>query len=56
MLDVTAGHAAKVETLPLIHGDPFDRLLVAQRLTTPLRLLTHDKTIGRYSETVFCLG
>ncbi len=56
MLDVTAVHAAAVETLPLIHGDPFDRLLVAQALTEPLRLLTHDKALARYSDTVICFG
>ena len=56
MLDVTAAHAAAVETLPLLHGDPFDRLLVAQALTEPLRLLTHDKVLARYSDTVICFG
>ncbi len=56
MLDVTAVHAAAVETLPLIHGDPFDRLLVAQALTEPLRLLTHDKVLTRYSDTIVCFG
>jgi PIN domain nuclease of toxin-antitoxin system len=56
MLDITASHAAAVETLPTIHGDPFDRLLVAQAMTEPLRLLTHDKILARYSDTVICLG
>ena len=56
MLNVTATHAAAVETLPLIHGDPFDRLLIAQALTEPLRLLTHDKALARYSDTVICFG
>ena len=56
MLDVTAAHAALVETLPNHHGDPFDRLLVAQALSEPLRLLTHDKALARYSDTVICFG
>ncbi len=56
MLNVTAVHAAAVETLPLIHGDPFDRLLVAQALSEPLRLLTHDKALARYGDTVICFG
>ena len=56
MLDVTSAHAAAVETLPLLHGDPFDRLLIAQALTEPLRFLTHDKTLVRYSDTVICFG
>ena len=56
MLDVTAAHAATVETLPLIHSDPFDRLLIAQALTEPLRLVTHDRTLARYSDSVICFG
>jgi PIN domain nuclease of toxin-antitoxin system len=32
-LDITMEHALRVESLPLLHRDPFDRLLVAQSLT-----------------------
>ena len=56
MLDVTAVHAAAVETLPRLHDDPFDRLLIAQALTEPLRLLTHDRALACYSDTVICFG
>lgn len=52
LLDITAEHAAAVETLAPIHADPFDRLLVAQALTEPLRLLTHDSTVARYSDSI----
>lgn len=52
LLAVTPEHAAAVGTLPLHHGDPFDRLLVAQALTEPLRLVTADKKIAVYSDTV----
>jgi PIN domain nuclease of toxin-antitoxin system len=52
LLDVSASHAIAVETLPPIHGDPFDRLLVAQALSEPLRLITHDATVAAYSDTV----
>ncbi len=52
LLDVTPQHAAALETLPLHHGDPFDRLLVAQALTEPLRLVTADKRLTAYSDTV----
>lgn len=37
---VTAAHAAAVRALPDIHRDPFDRIVVAQALTEPLRLMT----------------
>lgn len=51
-LPVRAVHAAAVAALPLHHQDPFDRLLVAQSLAEPLRLLTADDTLLRYSDTV----
>lgn len=51
-LPVTAAHAAQVATLPPIHRDPFDRLLVAQALHEPLRLLTADPVLKRYSDLV----
>jgi PIN domain nuclease of toxin-antitoxin system len=52
LLSISAVHAAAVEDLPPIHADPFDRILVAQALTEPLRLLTHDRTVARYSDTI----
>ncbi len=52
MLPITPDHAAAIETLPPLHGDPFDRLLIAQALTEPLRLLTHDSRIAAYGEPV----
>lgn len=50
LLPITAQHAAAVEALPPIHRDPFDRLLAAQALIEPLRLVTHDATLARYSD------
>ena len=47
-LDLRPEHAAAVEGLPLIHADPFDRMLVAQALAEPMKLLTHDSMIARY--------
>lgn len=51
-LPIFGEHAIAVETLPAIHGDPFDRILVAQALTEPFRLLTHDRTVARYSDAI----
>lgn len=51
-LAIEPDHAAAVETLPDHHQDPFDRLLVAQALIEPMRLLTHDATVARYSDTI----
>lgn len=51
-LPVTALHAAATEQLPPLHGDPFDRILVAQAYSEPLRLLTHDRQLPAYGEWV----
>jgi PIN domain nuclease of toxin-antitoxin system len=47
-LPITAAHAATVADLPLIHRDPFDRLLIAQSILEPLTLLTNDLLLDRY--------
>lgn len=47
-LTVAAPHAIGVFTLPLIHRDPFDRILIAQAAAETLTLLTSDSLIGRY--------
>jgi PIN domain nuclease of toxin-antitoxin system len=51
-LPVRADHAAGVAKLALHHTDPFDRLLIAQAIAEPLRLLTADSTLIRYGELV----
>jgi PIN domain nuclease of toxin-antitoxin system len=51
-LAVTGLHAERLVTLPSIHRDPFDRMLVAQSLTESLRLLTNDAVLARYSDAV----
>jgi PIN domain nuclease of toxin-antitoxin system len=45
-------HALHVATLPSIHGDPFDRALVAQAFLEPMHLLTADVPLGAYGGTV----
>ena len=49
---IRAVHAAVAARLLLHHIDPFDRLLVAQAITEPLRLLTADAVLARYSDPV----
>lgn len=51
-LAIEPEHAAAIETLPKYHQDPFDRLLVAQALIEPMRLLTHDSNVARYGDTI----
>ena len=51
-LGVSPHHAAAVEALPALHGDPFDRLLIAQAFAEPLRLVTHDRTVAAYGDSI----
>ena len=51
-LPVTSAHAARVATLPDLHRDPFDRLLIAQILTESAVLITNDAQLGPYSGQV----
>ena len=51
-LPVSAGHAAAVAKLPVHHTDPFDRLLLAQAFTEPLRLVTADRTLAAYGGAI----
>lgn len=56
-LPVLSPHAVLVSSLPAVHRDPFDRLLVAQAIYGPLRLLTKDPVLAKYTElveVVFC--
>jgi PIN domain nuclease of toxin-antitoxin system len=51
-LPITAMHGAVAASLPEYHRDPFDRMLIAQAVTEPLRLLTADGLLRQYSELV----
>jgi PIN domain nuclease of toxin-antitoxin system len=52
LLEVRAEHAIEVESMDLDHSDPFDRLILAQALSEPLRLITKDRRLAAYSDTV----
>lgn len=54
-LPVRAVHAAMVRNLPDIHRDPFDRLLLAQAICEPLRLITADGYLAKYTDLVECV-
>ncbi len=51
-LAITSEHAVGVEQLPLLHKDPFDRLLVAQAVTEGITLLTADVLLAQYPAPV----
>ncbi len=47
-LPLTSQHAMAVIGLPMVHRDPFDRILVAQSIVEGITLLTADETLTRY--------
>lgn len=47
-LPVTVAHADRALRLPPLHGDPFDRLLIAQALAEGMILVTSDRAITSY--------
>lgn len=51
-LEITHHHAIATRELPLVHGDPFDRLLIAQAQVEGLTLVTNDSKIARYGTNV----
>ena len=51
-LPIAATHAVAVSALPVLHGDPFDRLLVAQALTEPMALITTDERLAAYPGSI----
>ncbi len=55
-LPVHSDVAIRVADLPMHHGDPFDRLLIAQALAGPMRLLTADTVLAQYTELVTLVG
>ncbi len=51
-LPVEAVHTVQLVELPFLHRDPFDRMLVAQSIVEPLRLVTSDTQLARYGNTI----
>jgi PIN domain nuclease of toxin-antitoxin system len=47
-LPITSEHTLFIEHLPLLHKDPFDRLLVAQATVEGITLLTSDSLVSQY--------
>ena len=47
-LPVVSDHVVAIDSLPAIHQDPFDRILVAQATVEGISLLTTDSVVGRY--------
>ena len=52
LLPIQYEHILQLEMLPRFHGDPFDRLLIAQALHEGLPILTDDPKFGQYGVQV----
>jgi PIN domain nuclease of toxin-antitoxin system len=55
-LPVRGYHTEALLGLAPIHKDPFDRLLIAQAIAEPMKLLTADSQLARYSSLVWVIG
>jgi PIN domain nuclease of toxin-antitoxin system len=51
-IPVSSEHALRVHGLPLLHKDPFDRLLLAQARSEGMLLVTADAAVAQYGESV----
>ena len=51
-LPITTEHAVFIDNLPLLHKDPFDRILVAQATVEGITLLTADVLVAQYPGTM----
>jgi len=52
LLPIALEHILALDQLPLHHGDPFDRLLIAQSMVENMALVTADEKIRRYDVDV----
>lgn len=54
LLGIELAHVVRAGDLPRLHGDPFDRMLVAQAQVEGIPILTSDPAIARYDvETIW---
>jgi PIN domain nuclease of toxin-antitoxin system len=55
-LPIEHPHALAVASLPPLHGDPFDRLLVAQATIAGVPILTADPAVAQYPAETLLVG
>jgi PIN domain nuclease of toxin-antitoxin system len=51
-LPIAADHAIRAGRLPLLHADPFDRMIVAQAQCEGLTVVSRDEAVSRYDVAV----
>jgi PIN domain nuclease of toxin-antitoxin system len=55
LLRIEPDHAAFIDHLPALHGDPFDRLIVAQCKVDGLTLITRDSKVAAYDPSIMLI-
>ena len=55
-LPITSLHSLLVRTLPMLHKDPFDRILLAQAASEGLVFITADKVLTQYPGSIVFVG
>ncbi|MCL2462641.1 MAG: type II toxin-antitoxin system VapC family toxin [Defluviitaleaceae bacterium] len=55
-LRITGKHALTVSSLPLLHKDPFDRMLLAQAVSEGIPLMTADACVAQYPADIIFIG
>jgi PIN domain nuclease of toxin-antitoxin system len=51
-LEITGKHVLAISNLPALHGDPFDRMLIAQSAVEGITLLTSDARVAQYPGSI----
>jgi len=54
-LPITGQYMDAYLELPLLHKDPFDHMLLAQAVASPMRLITGDSVLAGYSSLVMVI-
>ena len=54
-LPITGKHIKNYFNLPSLHKDPFDHMLLAQAISTPMRFITGDSLLAEYSSLVMVI-
>jgi len=55
-LPLNSDHSLTVKGMPLLHQDPFDRILLAQAQYEGMQFLTADKTLAKYAGPIIYVG
>ncbi|MBQ3396541.1 MAG: PIN domain-containing protein [Synergistaceae bacterium] len=50
ILSLETAYFERIKQLPLIHRDPFDRIIIATAIEENLTLLTNDSEIIKYKD------